>query len=595
MRTIWQESPLGFVSLATAAAARGFVPAIATVLVGTAVAAVPSAIEAGGLAGGGRPLAVALIAIAAVYGIDQIAESLLFPVEEGWAMRVYGKVEQRAMRAMVGPPLMDHLLDAGVQRTTDLALRQEWPHIGAFSTALLRAITWGVAALTQAALVARYSWLLAAVTVSAWAAVGGWVRRQELVGMLTAWDRIRRPHYYRELAMEHRAAGEIRAFTLGPWLIGRFDDGWYEGMQSAWRLRVATGKRIGPLLAVLVAGTTAGVAVIAAGASSGDLSPDRLAVVVSAYVGLTQLALPQEWTEPLLWGATRLPALFELEDRADLERARARPAEPVPAEGLPRHGVRFDGVTFRYPGRTQPVLRDLDLSIEAGRSLAIVGVNGAGKTTLVKLLARLHDPDEGRILVDGTDLRSIDPDGWHRRVAATFQEYLRLPLPAGDNVALATPVAPRLDEAAASAGADDVVKGLPHGWGTVLSRRYHQGADLSGGEWQRVALARVVYAVRSGAGVLVLDEPTANLDARAEAELFDRFLDVTRGATTVLISHRFSTVRRADNIVVIDEGRVVESGSHDELVAANGLYAELFELQASRYQTIPRRSPRVSG
>jgi ATP-binding cassette subfamily B protein len=233
------------------------------------------------------------------------------------------------------------------------------------------------------------------------------------------------------------------------------------------------------------------------------------------------------------------------------------------------------------------VYEGLSLRIEAGRSLAIVGVNGAGKTTLVKLLARLYEPTAGRITVDGVDLREIDPHAWQPRVAAIFQDFVRYELTAADNVGFGAVAVQgdleRLRSAAARVGVLDLVESLPGGWSTILSRRYEDGTDLSGGQWQRIALARALFAVEAGAGILVLDEPTANLDVRAEVDLFDRFLEVTQGATTVLISHRFSTVRRADRIVVLDQGRVVEEGTHAELLAAGGRYAASFRLQAERY------------
>ncbi len=232
---------------------------------------------------------------------------------------------------------------------------------------------------------------------------------------------------------------------------------------------------------------------------------------------------------------------------------------------------------------------DLDLTVEAGRSLAIVGLNGAGKTTLVKLLARLYEPQSGRILVDGRELREYPVRAWRRRLAAIFQDFVHYELPVRDNVGFGAVELLHDDErirgALARAGALDLVEALPQGLETTLSREEAGGAELSGGEWQRVAIARALLAVDGGAGVLVLDEPTANLDVRAEAAFFDRFLELTRGLTTILISHRFSTVRRADRIVVLDDGRVVEVGTHAELLAARGRYAELFHLQAERFQT----------
>jgi ATP-binding cassette subfamily B protein len=256
-------------------------------------------------------------------------------------------------------------------------------------------------------------------------------------------------------------------------------------------------------------------------------------------------------------------------------------------------------VHFGYPSRDRPVFTDLDLTIEAGRSLAVVGLNGAGKTTLTKLLTGLTVPQAGRIRVDGVDLADLDPNSWRRQVAAIFQDFVHYPLPARDNIgfgAVETLADPdrdppsvldaqdaRIRAAARRAGAEEILDSLPSGLDTYLSRRHTGGVDLSGGQWQRVALARAMAAVEGGARVLVLDEPTAHLDVRAEADLYDRFLDLTSGLTAIVISHRFSTVRRADRIVVLDGGRIVEDGSHDDLLAANGRYAALFRTQALRY------------
>ena len=235
--------------------------------------------------------------------------------------------------------------------------------------------------------------------------------------------------------------------------------------------------------------------------------------------------------------------------------------------------------------------QDLDLELTAGQSLALVGANGAGKTTLVTLLARLREPTAGRITVDGTDLRDLDARAWQRQVAVVNQDFGRYPLSARENIAfrdltadgLADLDEDALERAAAQAGALEFIRALPHGWDTVCAPGYHDGTDLSGGQWQRIALARALYAAARGARVLVLDEPTAQLDIRAEAAFYNRFLELTSGLTTMLISHRFATVRRAERIAVLDQGRITELGSHDELVAAAGSYAEMFAMQAARF------------
>jgi ABC-type multidrug transport system fused ATPase/permease subunit len=224
------------------------------------------------------------------------------------------------------------------------------------------------------------------------------------------------------------------------------------------------------------------------------------------------------------------------------------------------------------------VLDHFDLTIPAGSSLAIVGQNGAGKTTLAKLLCRLYDPQSGAIEIDGIDLRDLSLESWRNRVTAVFQDFTRFELPLRDNVAPGGAPDDVVRGALTSAGAANLA-----GLDTVLARGYDGGTDLSGGQWQRVALARALCAVQLGAGVVLLDEPTAQLDVRGEAEIFDRILAATRHCTTILISHRFSTVRHADRICVLEHGRVIELGTHDELMAKGGRYSTMFDLQAQRF------------
>jgi ATP-binding cassette subfamily B protein len=318
--------------------------------------------------------------------------------------------------------------------------------------------------------------------------------------------------------------------------------------------------------------------------ASGAISLGALVVYLRAVAGLGVLATLGAANNVIAQGFAAVPSILELE----------RLTQPVPGPPLaktpaqaPEREIRFDRVSFTYAGAKTPVLQAFDLTIPAGTSMALVGPNGAGKTTLVKLLARLYDPTEGAVRIDGVDLRTIDPCDWQRRIAAIFQDFLRYGLPARDNVGFGGVAIAAdqqaLERAAAKAGILDRIEALPAGWDTPLSRHFTGGADLSGGEWQRVALARALFAVEAGARVLILDEPTANLDVRAEAELYDRFLDLTKGLTTLLISHRFSTVRRADCICVLEGGAVVELGSHEALMAKGGRYAEMFALQSSRF------------
>jgi ABC-type multidrug transport system fused ATPase/permease subunit len=318
-------------------------------------------------------------------------------------------------------------------------------------------------------------------------------------------------------------------------------------------------------------------------ALDGDLSLASTVVAAQALVGMSALGVGVSFSWALDAAAAPVKALKALAPRMAVEGALESPRGAISSPaGAPAAEIRFRDVAFSYPAGSAPVYERLILTIEAGTSVAIVGRNGAGKTTLVKLLGRLYDPTAGAIEVDGTDIRNFDVEAWRERLAVVFQDFVRLELSLRDNLA---PGSKRSDvpdevlrEALVVAGAEGLAA-----LDQPLSKAHDGGTDLSGGQWQRVALARALVGVSLGAGVVVLDEPTAQLDVRGEAEIFERLIDATRGCTTILISHRFSTVRRADRIVVIEHGEVVEEGSHDELMAAGGRYKTMFELQAARF------------
>jgi ATP-binding cassette subfamily B protein len=261
------------------------------------------------------------------------------------------------------------------------------------------------------------------------------------------------------------------------------------------------------------------------------------------------------------------------------------PDNPRPFPAPIREGFRFEDVGFRYPGAERWAVRHMSFNLRAGEVLALVGENGAGKTTLVKLLARLYDPDEGRILLDGHDLREYDLAALRANIGVIFQDFVRYHLTAAENIAVGRIESrddrARIIAAAKSGLADPVIRKLPGGYEQIIGKRFRTGIDLSGGEWQKIAIAR---AYMRDAQVLILDEPTAALDARAEYEVFLRFKELSEGRTAVLISHRFSSVRMADRILVLAEGAVEAAGTHDALLAAGGRYKELFELQAAGYR-----------
>ena len=429
----------------------------------------------------------------------------------------------------------------------------------------------------------------------------------------------RREAYLRDLATTPAITKEIRLLGLLPWLRNRLR----EDTMATLELRWAGSRRLqfAPFIGFSAIGLVGGASVLvllALDAPSLDLFalgvavqavliPMRFGVYfpecdvqtqygLGSFDALTRFERLLASTDEA--GAQATPRDVTIRDDAQSQTPDALP----PVRVLPPGTVRFEDVWFRYSDDDPWVLRGLTLDLVPGTSTAIVGLNGAGKTTTVKLLARILSPSRGRITVDGIDIGSQGADVWRRRLALIFQDYVRLELSVTDNITLGAPhvaadpavLAEALTTALEAAGAADVVAGLSHGRDTVLSGGYAGGRDLSGGQWQRLVLARALMAVIGGADLLVLDEPTAQLDVRAEAEFFERFLAhgaverVAQGrlVTSVVISHRFSTVRPADRIIVLSDGAVVEQGTHDELIAAQGRYAELFTLQARRFHTV---------
>ncbi|GJE40144.1 ABC transporter ATP-binding protein [Methylobacterium persicinum] len=389
--------------------------------------------------------------------------------------------------------------------------------------------------------------------------------------------------YMRQLGAGAESAKEVKLFGLSGYLAERFavlaERALSENTRLALRRAVAGGlfASLGTLAYYLA------YLVIALRAATGALTLGDLTFLTGAFLRLRGLV------EGLLLGLSQLSGQAQYLDDlfsflAITPRLRA-PEHPAPFPTPIRDGFVFEAVGYRYPGAERWAVRGLSLTIKAGEVVALVGENGSGKTTIVKLLARLYDPTEGRILLDGRDLRDYDPDVLRTRIGVIFQDFVRFDLTAAENIAVgrieARADASRIEDAAARALADSVVGRLPAGYGQRLGRRFEDGVDLSGGEWQKLAIAR---AYMRESEVLVLDEPTAALDARAEAEVFARLRALAAGRTALLISHRFSSVRRADRIVVLGDGRVWEAGTHEDLVRYGGRYAELFELQAAAYR-----------
>jgi ATP-binding cassette subfamily B protein len=389
--------------------------------------------------------------------------------------------------------------------------------------------------------------------------------------------------YLRVLGASRESAKELKLFGLAPFIVGEFtrlsDDLYHQNVRLARRRLLG-----GVLLTMLSTGSYyAAYAYVIYRTVYGDFSWGTLTLLAGAIGGASGGIQALFGTFASI--ADQSLFLTDLAVFFGVRPSIASAPDALPAPRPMRDGIEFRGVSFAYPGRERLVLDRLDLRIPVGERVALVGGNGQGKTTLVKLLTRLYDPTAGRILLDGVDLRDYDIDDLHREFGVIFQDFMRYDMTARQNIAVGridgAVTHDRIERAARQSLAHDVIDRLPERYEQLLGRRFDGGLDLSGGEWQKVALAR---AYLRDAQFLVLDEPTAALDAHAEYEVFQRFAELTAGKTTLLISHRFSTVRMADRIVVLAEGRVAEEGTHRHLIASGGDYAEMFELQAANYR-----------
>ncbi|MGH6916095.1 MAG: ABC transporter ATP-binding protein [Geminicoccaceae bacterium] len=389
--------------------------------------------------------------------------------------------------------------------------------------------------------------------------------------------------YLRSLVTTDSFNKEIKVFRLGDYFVERYaevaDDAYKETRELAVKRQLAATVW-GAIPVIATSGTFLYVAVLAV---RGQVSLGSLAVYTqAAQQGQAAFQGILGGVQSIYENSLYLTTLENLLDRAP---SIAAPPEPIPVSRPFTSGIEFRDVSFHYPGQTQNAVSNLSFRIDPGETIALVGRNGAGKSTIVKLLARLYDPTEGQILVDGHDLREYDPQELWQEYSVMFQDFVQFQLTASENIGVGNldDVEDRaeIEDAAKRAGADRLIQSFPDKYDTILGKWFEGGTNLSGGEWQRIALAR---AFMRDAQILILDEPTAALDPQAEFDLFQRLTDLASGKMTLFISHRFSTTRYADRILVLDGGRLIEQGTHDELIDIQGAYAELFELQAASYR-----------
>ncbi|MEQ4206546.1 ABC transporter ATP-binding protein [Actinopolymorpha sp. B9G3] len=574
--------------------------------------------------------ASALALVAGIYVVQQALASVAALADWRLGQLLNHHLDDRVIVLLQAPSGIAHLEDS---RIRDLAaevadgLGAGWWRPAKTPAALRNLASGGLGLVLAFGVVIWLQWWLGLLLAAAacWAQYS--VTRDSLDMILgfsqsSGETEFRRLEYERDVAVSPPSAKEVRLFGFASWALDR----WETRLRRVLALDLRNIARVTPSVVLSVIAlcvvTAGGFAWAAVELGRGELGLAAATVVAQAVLApLAQFGPGGQAVINLTLCAKPVRSLLVLEGKLREQTApvpgtgESPPSgsEPTGSEALPRGDIRLENVSFRYPGSDVDVLHDLSLTIPAGTSLAVVGLNGAGKTTLVKLLCRFYEPTKGRITVDGKDLSGLQPDRWQRRVAAIFSDFARYPASARDNVGFGDLSAStdRIEDAAERAGAADLLSTLPAGWDTVLSREFTDGTDLSGGQWQRVALSRALLAADAGATLLVLDEPAANLDVRAEADLNERILrgfqrvgplddqgrlelqeiapkeqrpdDDPHEVTTVVISHRFSTVRRADRICVLDAGRLIEDGTHDDLVAAGGRYAELFHLQAERF------------
>jgi ATP-binding cassette subfamily B protein len=552
----------------------------------------------------GAGLAGPLVAVGAIFVALQVLAPIHQAISTNLGDRTASWLYDTLTSACVRPPGIEHLEDPAL--TTDMTVARDFdlgmtgPPLSISLDFIADGLVLLLTGISSALVLFGYAWWAPLVLAGGWLATH-WLLRESGVWRDRNTEPVRAAQrdadYAYRLAVDAQPAKELRLFGLADWVLDRF-------VQRRTRLHTlqyeATRLRERPVLWSLLIVLGANLVVFGSLADAiltGRLSLAELVAFAQASVGASAIAFGGlNWA--LDGAAAPVAAVMRLQPA--MATAGALASGRRSAAHMPAHHIRFRDVTFSYPSTRDPlaqeeahrsltatplspstrppVLDGFDLTIPAGSSLAIVGQNGAGKTTLAKLLCRLYDPQSGAIEIDGVDLRDFDLQSWRSRVTAVFQDFIRFELPLADNVAPLGAPDDVVRAALESAGASNLAR-----LDTVLARGYDEGTDLSGGQWQRVALARALCAVRLGAGVVILDEPTAQLDVRGEAEIFDRILAATRQCTTILISHRFSTVRHADRICVLEQGRVVELGTHDELMARGGRYHTMFSLQAQRF------------
>ncbi|MEU8628897.1 ABC transporter ATP-binding protein [Streptomyces sp. NPDC048669] len=579
--------------IALTAVLAGAAPVGITVAIGELVDVLTSAVGKGTSSPAAHDCYRWVAVIVVLFFFTHLTESARSALGRALGRRVTGRLGERVMGAASEPTTVGHLEDPAylgrISRARGAGTIDMPPGEAVFGFST-RSTLW-VTAIGSAALLTEVVWWLGPVVFVVFTLLHSrLVRnyRKAVVETVNQTTELRRTSYLRDVPTTPGAAREVRLFGLAGFFRDAYQAEWRTNMTRVWRRR----REHDLFVVVVVLVTGAAVASVfcflayraatrADGTTVGDLAIGGLAVRALLQV----LRADDDDLRMGFGGKAAGEALaFPVAEPV------VEPLVPSPAKPAPTGAIACEGLRFRYGGSVGEVLHGIDLTVPAGQSLAIVGLNGAGKTTLARLIAGLDAPSGGSLHIGGTPVGDAERRGWQRQVVAVFQDFGRYELTVRDNIAFGS--LPHADDeeglraVARQAGLLEFIERLPDGWDTVMSSGYAGGVDASGGEWQRIAIARALFGLRHGAQLLIMDEPAASLDPRAEAQLYDTFHELTAGATTIAISHRFATVRKAERVVVLEDGRIIEDGTHEDLLTADGRYAELFRLQAKRFEEV---------
>jgi ATP-binding cassette subfamily B protein len=581
------QAPVVAALTAITAVVAGAAPVGITIAIGELVDGLTSAIGHGTSTPAAWECYRWVAVVVVLFLLTHLADSAQKGLGRALGRRVTGRLGERVMVAASEPATIGHLEDPaylgriGRARGDGAIDMPPGEAVFGFST---KASTW-VTSIGSAALLTQVSWGLGLIVFAVFVVLHFRLVRNYRIAVVESMNqtkKLRRTSYLRDVPTTPGAAREVRLFGLATFFRDAYHSQWRANMTEVWRRRREHDLFV--VVVVVVTGVTVASVFyyLAHLAATGATTVGDLAIGGLAVRALLQLLRADDDDLRMGFGSKAAAEAFAFP-------VAASPAGPDEAPWRePVATISCEGLRFRYGGAGSEALHGIDLAVPAGQSLAVVGLNGAGKTTLARLLAGLDVPSGGCVRVGAAAIDDANRRSWQRQVVAVFQDFGRFELTVRDNIAFGS-VARADDEeglhaVAHQAGLLEFIEGLPNGWDTVLSSGYTGGVDASGGEWQRIAIARALFGLRHGARLLIMDEPAASLDARAEARLYDTFHELTAGATTIAISHRFATVRKAERVVVLDHGRIVEDGTHEDLITADGRYAELFRLQAKRFQ-----------